>query len=261
MCSMDIRRLGSSPLKGGRHNEHGSVAYSPDGPEGDREFAVVDVAARRVLKTVENPALLSCEAHWRDGVLSIDVDGETHTARPRPVGPPVDLDYWGRAASVRIVDGPWAAPLSRLLGREVRVARAASPGALVYGDPVSIVTTGSLARLAEVSGGAVDERRFRANLVVDTGDAEAHAEDGWAGRELEAGTVRLRVADSIARCAVIDVDPRSATSGSRLLRSLADYRLRAGEIGFGVYATVLRPGVITRGDAVRVVPSDQRTTS
>lgn len=252
MCSMHIHRLGSSPLKGGAHTEHDSVAYSLDGPEGDREFAVVDLAARRVLKTVENTALVGCVARWHDGVLSIAVDGQTHAGRPEPSGAALELDYWGRAAAVRIVDGPWTAPLSRLLGREVRLARAARPGALVYGDPVSIVTTGSLARLARESGGAVDERRFRANVVVDTGD-EAHAEDRWAGRELEVGGVRLRVAGGIARCAVIDVDPDSATSGSRLLRTLAGYRLHAGDIGFGVYATVVRAGVVSRGDTARVL--------
>jgi len=252
MCSMHISRVGFSPLKGARHSEHDSVEFSLDGPVGDRVFAAVDLAAGRVLKTVENPALLACEARWADGVLSVTVDGQTYSGRPAPAGDELELNYWGRPATVRAVPGPWGPPLSRLLGREVALAHATAPGAVVYGDSVSIVTTGSLDRLRDAVGHDVEPGRFRATLVIDTDDADPHVEDSWAGCDIDVGTVRLRVAGGIARCAVIDLDPRTATSGSRLLKSLAGYRLRAGDIDFGVYATVVRPGLVARGDEVRL---------
>jgi uncharacterized protein YcbX len=254
MWTMHIRRIGSSPLKGARHRSHESAEFALDGPVGDRVFAAVDLTRGVVLKTVQNPALLGCSARWEDGVLSIDIGGERHSAVPRPVGPRIELDYWGRPSALRVVEGPWAAPLSALLGREVVLARAEIPGAVVYGDAVSIATTGSLRRLADAAGHDVDARRFRSNLEIDTGDAEPHLEDGWAGRELAVGGVVLRVAEGIPRCAVIDLDPATGASGTRLLPSLAGYRLAAGAIPFGVYARVVRAGVISRGDAVRVSP-------
>ena len=67
MWVMHIRRIGSSPLKGGRHQTHETARFSLDGPVGDRVFAAVDLARGRVLRTVENPGLLGCSAHWGDG--------------------------------------------------------------------------------------------------------------------------------------------------------------------------------------------------
>ena len=249
---MQISSLGSSPLKGARHVERESLEFALDGPVGDREFAVVDLANRRVLKTVENPALLACEASWVDGVLSITVDGESFAGVPQPVGDELELDYWGRPAVVRVVEGPWMPRLASLLGRDVALVRAARPGAVVYGDSVTLVTTGSLRRLAAAVGHEVPASRFRATAVVDTGD-ESHVEDSWAGRDLVVGGATVRVADGIARCAVIDFEPQTGESGTRLLKTLAGYRLRSGDIDFGVYATVVSPGTVRRGDPVRVL--------
>ena len=250
---MRIQRIGSSPLKGGRHASHEAAEFGLDGPVGDRVFAVVDLERGRVLKTVEHPALMSCEAHWTDGVLSIVIGGWPFTARPEPAGRQRELDYWGRPAPVEVVDGPWAAAFSALLGREVALARASRAGAVVFGESVTVVTTSSLRRLSRETGGEVDARRFRSNLVIDTGDADDHVEDSWAGRELAVGDIRLQVADGIPRCAVIDMHPDSGASGSRLLTTLAGYRHDAGEIPFGVYARVTRPGVVSRGDEVHLL--------
>jgi uncharacterized protein YcbX len=249
---MQISSLGSSPLKGARHSEREALEFALDGPVGDREFAVVDLANRRVLKTVENPALLACAATWVDGVLSITVDGEELAAVPQPVGGEIELDYWGRLSVVRVVDGPWMPRLTSLLGRDVALVRAARPGAVVYGDSVTLVTTDSLRLLAETVGHDVPASRFRATAVVDAGD-DAHVEDSWAGRDLVLGGATVRVAAGIARCAVIDFEPDTGESGTRLLKALAGYRLRAGDIDFGVYATVVSPGTVRRGDPVRLL--------
>jgi uncharacterized protein YcbX len=259
---MRIRSIGSSPLKGGRHLPRRTVELSLDGPVGDREFAVVDLAAGRVLKTVENPGLLRCIAHWAGGALTLDIDGSRFDGVPTPSSERIELDYWGRPAALRVVEGPWAAPLSALLGREVVLARAALPGAVVYGDQVTLVTTTALRRLADATGRPVDEARFRANLVVDTGGtgahgADAHPEDAWAGRELAVGSAVLRVGGGVPRCAVIDLDAAGAASATRLLRTLAGYRLRNGAIPFGVYATVVRAGTVALGDEVRLLHAER----
>jgi uncharacterized protein YcbX len=250
---MLIASLGSSPLKGGRLNRIERLEFALDGPVGDREFAVVDLANGRVLKTVENPRLLAVTAQWHGGVLALEIDGTRYEAEPQPVGAQLELDYWGRPSAVRVVDGPWTPALSRLIGRDVALARAALPGAVVYGASVTLVTTGSLRRLASRVGHEVDPARFRATAVIDSGDDD-HVEDAWAGRELALGSATVRVAEGIARCAVIDLDPRTATSGTRLLKTLAGYRLRSGDIEFGVYASVVSPGSVAVGDEVRLLP-------
>ncbi|MDH6238160.1 MOSC N-terminal beta barrel domain-containing protein [Cryobacterium sp. CG_9.6] len=249
---MRVSDIGVSALKGARHTSREQIEITNHGPVDDRVFAVVDLAAGQVLRTVENPSLLTCEAEWMEGLLCLSVGGEAMTAAPQPTGDPVNLEYWGRPASMQVVEGPWALELSSLLQRNVVLAHTVVAGDVVYGDSVTICTTSSLRRLSEESGCVVDARRFRATFTLDTEGAAPHAEDSWAGREIDVGEVRLRVAGGIPRCGVIDYDPDTGDRGTTLLKTLAGYRLVAGDINFGVYATVIRPGTVRHGDAARV---------
>ena len=250
---MQISDIGVSALKGGSHRPSERVDLRLDGPVGDRVFAVVDPEARRVLKTVEHPSLMSCEGQWNGETLSVQVNGQRLTGTPVTDAEPLTLDYWGRPVSMNVVTGPWGDAISRLLGRRVCLARIGAPGDVVYGDSVTLATTSSLRRLARESGRAVDARRFRSTFTIDTGEADAHIEDSWAGRVVEVGGARLLVGAAIPRCAVIDLDPDSGARGTDLLKTLAGYRLDAGEIMFGVFARVLRPGPVARGDEVRLL--------
>lgn len=250
---MHIQRVGFTPVKGGRHLEHDSAALDRHGVVGDRDFSLVDPARGRVLKTVENPALLSSCAHRDGDLLTIDIGDKTITALPRTTGEIIEMDYWGRPAAARLVEGPWAAAYTELLGREVALIRSAVAGEFVYGATITIVTTASLRRLAELVGHEVRSERFRANFVVDTDDLEPHVEDSWDGREFQIGTARLRIRGGIDRCAVIDFDPETGASGTRLLRTLAGYRRHGRTIDFGVFAEVIVPGRIARGDRLTAI--------
>lgn len=250
---MQVRAMGVSALKGGRHTVRQRVELTADGPVADRIFAVVDVARGCVLKTVEHPSLVSCEANWQGGVLSVQIGGRQIAAEPATDGARLTVDYWGRAVSMQVVSGPWAEEFSRLLGSQVALARITGPGGVVYGDSVTIATTSSLEKLARESGTHVDARRFRATFTIDTGLADAHVEDSWEGREIDLGGARLLVGAGIPRCAVIDLDPQTGVRGTNLLKTLAGYRLDAGEILFGAYARVVRPGTVTLDDRVQLV--------
>jgi uncharacterized protein YcbX len=251
---MQIRDIGLSVLKGGRHTTRENVLLEAHGPAEDRLFAVVDLADGRVLKTVEHPLLLTCRARWDDGVLSVDIGGRQVAATPESNGQTLTLDYWGRAVDMHVVGGPWALAFSRLLGKDVALAQINAPGGVVYGDSVTLVTTSSLRRLADEAGTTIDARRFRSTFTLDTGDAAAHVEDSWAGRELDLGSARLLVAGGIPRCAVIDLDPDTGARGTNLLKTLARYRMSGSDIPFGVYAQVIRPGIVGCGDHVQVLP-------
>lgn len=240
-----VLRAGFSPIKGTRHLSLQQVTLDRYGAVGDRRLCLVDVTARRVLRTVQHPALTVVDARERDGVLSITVpDGRSAVGAPAPTGERLVCDYWGRPAGLTLLGGPHGALLSDYLGKPVTLA-SAPPRAVVYGAGVSLVTRPSLEDLAARAGTAVDPARFRATFVIDTGDGPG-AEDGWAGRELRLGTALVRVGGGIGRCAVIDIDPGTGERGSRLLRTLATYRPRneAGEPCFGVYAEVIEPGVV-----------------
>jgi uncharacterized protein YcbX len=165
------------------------------------------------------------------------------------------VDYWGRAAAVEVVAGPWAAAYSAHLGREVVLARAA-PGEVVYGGAVTLVTGASLAWLADVVGATVDGARFRATFQLDGDDLRPHAEDGWVGRRLRIGTAEVRVRGVVPRCAVIDLHPVSGDRDLRLLQALArDGRGPGQEATFGVDAEIIVPGQARTGDPVGLTSS------
>jgi len=250
---MQVHDIGVSALKGARHWARESVLLESGGPVGDRVFAVVDPASGQILKTVEHPSLVTFDARFVDGVLSVQSEGRLLAAAPLPTGEYLEMDYWGRSTSMEVIDGPWAAEFSRVLGRSVVLARSAVTGGVVYGDSVAISTTSSLERLSRESGLTVDPRRFRSTFTIDTGDADPYIEDSWFGRELEIGGARLLVGGGIPRCAVIDIDPDTGVRGTNLLKTLAGYRLQDVGIMFAVYATVIRPGIVCVGDEARLV--------
>ena len=131
--------------------------------------------------------------------------------------------------------------MSAHLGQDVRLARAPR-GAVVFADPITLVTTASLDAL----GAGVEPARFRATLVVET-DAP-WVEDDWLGRTMTVGDATIRVGGPIPRCAVIDHHPETGAKDARLLKALTHSRPtnRAGEPMFGVYATVVTPGRVDR---------------
>jgi uncharacterized protein YcbX len=245
-----IERIGFTPVKGGRHMTHDLVDLTVDGPVGDRVFCLVDRSRGRVLRTVENPALLRTCARWQAGVLSVDIEGHTVESVPSPSGETLKVDYWGRTAAVHCCTGPWVDAYSEYLGYEVALCRSATAGEVVYGASVTLVTTASMRLLAQRLGREVDSARFRSTFLVDTGHATSHSEDLWVGRELRLGEATVRVRGVVPRCAVVDLDPVTGRNDAPLLRELSGYRQSQGEINFGVDAVVTAAGRVRTGDQI-----------
>ncbi|HUP21529.1 MAG TPA: MOSC domain-containing protein [Thermoanaerobaculia bacterium] len=118
---------------------------------------------------------------------------------------------------------------------------------------VSVISLATLAGIGDEAGVSLDRRRFRANVVLETGDRGPFFEDGWVGGTLVFGdrepspAVIVTVRD--ARCKMINLDPDTATQDKRVLKTV----VRMNENNAGVYGTVVRPGTIRVGDPVRLV--------
>jgi MOSC domain-containing protein len=249
-----VSRIGYASVKGTRHLSRPDVELTADGPRGDRLFCLVDRARDRVLRTVENRRLLATSADWDGRVLTAslrDTTADTTVSGvPEPTGEKLELDYWGRPALVEVLAGPWAAAYSAFLGTDVALVRAARPGEVVYGAPVSLVTTSSLERLAQEAGGPVDDAQLRATFTVDTTGEPPHVEDGWSGRRLRIGEAEVEVRGGLPRCAVVDLDPATGEPRLDVLRALGGYRRVLAEVVFGVDAVVTRPGRVFVDDVV-----------
>src|SRR4051812_33601804 len=111
-------------------------------------------------------------------------------------------------------------------------------------SPLHLVTTGSLAGLKKtLPRSGIDERRFRPNLVI-----EGEGENRWVGRTLQVGAeVVLKVVDWTQRCVMITMAQSDLAEEPRILRAVAQGE---AEALFGVYAEVLKPGLIRLGDEV-----------
>lgn len=249
-----ISRLGLALLKGTRHTDRDEIELDDHGPVGDRTWCLVDRAAARVLRTVENPSLLAVVARDLGDRLAVTTpDGHTTEADARDSADGIRaFDYWGRGARIRLQDSELNSVFSGYLGRDVVLARA-ERGDVVYADPVSIVTTGALRRLSEAitaSGYAVPpalDARFRATVTLDSD------EDLVAGARLRLGEAVVEVGEPLERCAVIDLDPVTGERNSRLLEHV---RSPDGRLLFGVGARVIIPGKVRQGDRAGEVRSD-----
>lgn len=241
MPDLVVRSAGFAPVKGMRHVALPRLEIDDAGPVGDRAWCLVDVEARRVLRTVQHPALVGVVARVEDGGLSMTLpSGESVLAPPAASRETITCDYWGRQVDLALTDGPHASLVADFLGRDVRLA-AAPRGGVVFASPLTIVGTASLAAVG------AEAARFRATLVVETD--EPWAEDTWLGSTVRVGTAEVRIGGPVPRCAVIDHHPETGVRDLRLLRSLVVRRPTnsAGEPMFGVYAEVVRPGVVHVG--------------
>jgi uncharacterized protein len=113
---------------------------------------------------------------------------------------------------------------------------------------VSILNLASIAAIAAlVNRQSLDARRFRGNLHIS--GWEPWAENFLVGARLAIGEAELEVIKRIDRCAAVDVDPNAGLRDLRLVQTLEQH-LRHHDCG--VYARILKSGLIRRGDEVRV---------
>jgi uncharacterized protein YcbX len=118
---------------------------------------------------------------------------------------------------------------------------------------VSLISLATIAEIGREAGLDLDRRRFRANIVIETGSAEPFREDGWVGRTLVFGAgdegPAMSVTSRDVRCVMINIDPDTAEQNGRVMKAA----VRLNENNAGVYATVVRSGRIRVGDRVSMI--------
>lgn len=113
--------------------------------------------------------------------------------------------------------------------------------------PLHILTTASLAALGAHNPSArFNVRRFRPNVVVETGGAAGLVESDWLGRTLQIGGARLKIEAPCPRCVMTTLPQGDLAKDPSVLRTI----VRDAAQNVGVYATVTTPGRVTAGDAV-----------
>jgi uncharacterized protein YcbX len=125
---------------------------------------------------------------------------------------------------------------------------------------IHLVTTATVARLSRLyPHGRFDWRRFRPNLVVESG-GEGFPENEWAGHRVCIGDeLQLEVLIPCPRCVMTTLAQGDLPLDSGILRTAAQHNnvmiAPAGQAmpSVGVYAKVLTGGAVRLGDQARIV--------
>jgi len=123
-------------------------------------------------------------------------------------------------------------------------------GSFFDSAPIHLLATGSLAHLRSLIGedAQADPRRFRPNIVIDTGAEKDHfIEDDWIDGELEIGEhVRIVEMRPALRCVMTTHRQGDIARDPRILRTVAQHH----QANFGVFAAIGAPGSVRIGDPV-----------
>jgi len=133
-----------------------------------------------------------------------------------------------------------------------------APGTFQDVAPVTIMTTATLRRAAELQPGSRwDPRRFGPNLLLDV-EGTGFVENEWVGRQLHVGQVVFSVAAPIPRCVMTTLPQEDLSADREILRTVARHN-RVDVAGTGVfaclgaYAGVIEPGHLAVGDNIEVL--------
>ncbi len=249
--SATVTGLNTAAVKGTRLLRTDHVVLDERGAAGDRRFFVMD-ARGRMLNGKQLGGLQQIVATLEDGRLALEFPDGSVVADQVEHGDRVTAKFYSHTVSGPLVLGPFSAAISEFIGRPLKLVAAGSAVDRGAAGAVSLVSLGSLRRLAEQGSlEALDSRRFR--MLIEVDDVEPHAEDAWLGIKLRVGEAILRFDGHVGRCLITGRDP---DTGERTLPTLDLIRAYRGEINsteslpFGVFGRVLRGGTVRIGDSV-----------
>jgi uncharacterized protein YcbX len=136
--------------------------------------------------------------------------------------------------------------LAAAFGTEVTLMRL--DNGIFDDSPVSLISTTTLKAVETESGCKIDPRRFRPNLLIESIDGAPVHEEEWVGKTIVLGdrenAPSLRVTINDVRCVMVNLDPETAESDPRVLKTIGRSRNNCA----GVYASVLNTGTLSAGD-------------
>lgn len=283
---MHISQLWQYPVKSMVGTEVSTADVVSEGMIGDRGWAVRDEERGGIRGAKKIGSLMRLRARYAGepsdpfGRVAIELpDGSTvtsddpdvderlsaaleHRVSLWPLQPATDLDHYrrGKPDSEDIM-----VELRGVFGRDldeplpdlsvfppVIMEFESPPGTYLDAFPLLVMTTSALRSLSgALSTSAVDVRRFRPNIVIDTGDQPGHPELSWSGRTMSIGDagLQLELIAPCPRCVMVtrEVSP-DLPEDRRILRHI----VRDLDQNVGLYAAARVSGSISMGDRVTV---------
>lgn len=274
---MQLETIFQYPVKSMMGGVVPTATLNIEGMAGDRAWAIRDEALDCVRGAKKIGALMRlAAAHAIDGGVTItlpdgavlhsgeaDINAALSAALGQsvslwPLQPATDLDHYRRGPGV---SDDIMVELRDMFGREedeplpdfskfpdVLVEFESPPGTYVDAYPLLLMTTSALRTLSvSLPDSVIDVRRFRPNLVIDTGDLSGHPELDWVGRTFSLGGAVIEMVATCPRCVMVT---REVTPDVPSDRSILRHIVRELNQDLGCYATVVQPGEIRAGDSL-----------
>ena len=253
-----------APVKGLGLVQPPAVELTKDGVTANRAFYLIDPDGR-MLNGKRLGSLVTVSPAYDEGLGALSLtfpDGKVVRGEVA-LGQEVTTSFFGRAVSGRVVEGPWGEALSTHAGLSLKLVRVTRAGDGVDRGSrasVSMLSTGSLARLGEALGlgSGLDHRRFR--MLFGVAGVGAHAEDGWSGHRVRLGEAVVDVIGKVGRCLVTTQDPDTGVPNLNTLGALRSYRRAetseapaSEKLCFGVWGHPAEPGRVGLGDPVELL--------
>jgi uncharacterized protein len=282
-----IAALWRFPVKSMPGDRLGAAEVMPGGVVGDRAYALIESETGKVVSGKNprlGPAMLACRAEFAESPragedpprVRITLPDGTSTTSDAPDVDATLSGYLGRVVTLARAapedftidqyhpdmegldpeghrDTVTESKLGSAFFAEAGLPSAVPVGAFFDLFPVSVMTTSTLDQLNELRPESrFDERRFRMNVIVGTGNG-GFVENDWIGRALELGDgVRLTVSLPDPRCVMTTMAQGELPKDTEILRTLVRHNRIDVAGGLypcaGVYATVDAPGTLHAGD-------------
>lgn len=255
-----VEELWRYVLKSAQGESLAEMHLDAHGPQGDRRWACID--ADGFVVSAKQPRrwgrLLQVDAWTQDGRVLVRPPGSEPVAAGTPEAD-AQLTEW-LSSPVRLTDLVPERPMIRrrsprqpgMLPSWADPGAEESTSAIIGGQrfvdfgPVHVITSADLSAL-----GDADRRRFRPNVVLGVDPLQP------GDRVRFAGGVELRVTLPTPRCAVPGLAQPGLAAAPELLRTIGRTRRtelpgRGSAACVGVYADVVQPGRVSRGERVAV---------
>jgi uncharacterized protein len=225
-----IARLWRYPVKSLLGETRTELSIDRRGVIGDRFYAIGDRngkfgSGKNTRRFRQIDGLFKLQASYNDGVPLITFpDGRT----------------------IRGDDPSINAELSAVLGKPVKLVAENHISHFDAGS-LHLITTASLAWLKSLlPNSAIDERRFRPNLLINLPD-RVPSEHSWIGKRLSIGQeVELEITQLTERCVMTGFAQQELAADAEIIKTIK----KKSNLNFGVYARVIKTGIIRTSDRI-----------
>jgi uncharacterized protein YcbX len=273
-----VATLWRYPAKSMMGEELNGTQVTTGGLLGDRVYALVDVETGKVISAknpkkwpdffsfraafTSPPSQDSLQPIWitlPDGTVLRSDQNDINEKLSQFLGHPVTLQTQSPQNAKLEQYWPEFAGETNEISNEA-VAGDAPQGTFFDYAAMHLLTTSSMDAMQQLyPKGRFEVRRFRPNIMIDTSGQNGFVENEWVGKVIKIGTdLRLQITDPCPRCVMptlaqgdLPADNgifKNAIAKNRPVVPFANKELPS----VGVYARVLQPGWVKRGDTVSI---------